>query len=106
MRLAVFSSKAYERTALEAANADGHELTFLDARLAPETAPLARGYPAVCAFVNDVVDAATIATLAEGGTRLVLLRAAGSRAARVSRSRIGKSLRISVTLSFMGKFIK
>lgn len=77
MRLAVFSTKAYERKALEAANEDGHELTFLDARLAPETAPLARGYPAVCAFVNDVVDATTIETLAEGGTRLVLLRAAG-----------------------------
>ena len=77
MRLAVFSSKPYERAALEAANGDGHELTFLDARLGADTAPLARGFPAVCAFVNDVLDAAALATLAGGGTRLVLLRCAG-----------------------------
>jgi D-lactate dehydrogenase len=77
VRLAVFSTKPYERTALDAANADGHALTFLEARLSADTAPLARGFPAVCAFVNDRLDGDAVATLAEGGTRLVLLRCAG-----------------------------
>jgi D-lactate dehydrogenase len=41
------------------------------------TAPLAEGFDAVCPFVNDRVDAATVAQLAAGGTRLLTLRSAG-----------------------------
>ena len=80
MRLAVFSTKPYERAALEAASAAsgaGHELVFLEPRLGAQTALLAQGVPAVCAFVNDVLDAAALERLAAGGTRLVLLRCAG-----------------------------
>lgn len=54
MRVAVFSTKSYDRDFLSQANAShGHELVFLEPRLAPETAPLAVGFEAVCAFVND-----------------------------------------------------
>jgi D-lactate dehydrogenase len=78
MRVAVFSTKEYDRQYLRAANTDGqHEFAFLDARLGPETAPLAAGFEAVCLFVNDVVDAGVAATLHQGGTRLVALRCAG-----------------------------
>lgn len=78
MRVAVFSTKPYDRRSLEAANAvHGHELSFIEARLGPETATLAEGFPAVCVFVNDVVDAAALEMLATGGTRLVALRCAG-----------------------------
>jgi D-lactate dehydrogenase len=78
MRIAVFSTKRYDRESMEAANAaHGHELVFLEPRLTPETAPLARGFPAVCAFVNDQLAAGALRTLAEGGTRLVALRSAG-----------------------------
>jgi D-lactate dehydrogenase len=78
MRVAVFSTKPYDRRSLEAANAaHGHELAFIESRLGPDTATLAQGFPAVCVFVNDVVDAATLETLAAGGTRLVALRCAG-----------------------------
>jgi D-lactate dehydrogenase len=76
--VAVFSTKRYDREFLEAANArHGHELAFLEPRLTAETAPLAHGYEAVCAFVNDQLSAPVLRTLAEGGTRLVALRSAG-----------------------------
>lgn len=78
MRVAVFGTKPYDRRSLEAAGAGhGHELVFIEARLGPETAALADGFAAVCVFVNDVVDAATLAMLAKGGTRLVALRCTG-----------------------------
>lgn len=78
MRVAVFSAKPYDRQFLDAANrAAGHALTYFDAHLSPETSALASGAEAVCAFVNDRVDAAVLAALREQGTRLVALRAAG-----------------------------
>ncbi|HYU42825.1 MAG TPA: hypothetical protein VEQ84_11815 [Vicinamibacteria bacterium] len=53
MRVAVFSSKPYDVTFLTAANrVRGHDLLFLEPRLAKETAALASGLPAICAFVN------------------------------------------------------
>jgi D-lactate dehydrogenase len=78
MKIAVFDTHTYDRTALEAANAAcGHELTFFDARLTVDTARLAAGFPAVCSFVNDRLDRAALERLHEGGTRLVALRSAG-----------------------------
>jgi len=80
MRVGVFSTKSHDRKYLEEANqraGSPHALDFLDARLSRETASLAAGFPAVCVFVNDRVDAAVLATLAAGGTRLVALRCAG-----------------------------
>jgi D-lactate dehydrogenase len=78
MRIAVFSTKPYDREYLNAANRDKlHELVFLEPRLTKETAPLANGFPAVCAFVNDQLDAATLEILHAGGTRLIALRSAG-----------------------------
>lgn len=78
MRIVFFSAKPYDREFFEAANARfAHELVFLEAKLADETAPLAKGAPAVCAFVNDRLDASVLQRLAAGGTRYVLLRSAG-----------------------------
>ncbi len=77
MKVAVFSTKAYDREFLEAANAGQHALRFFEPRLNNETASLAAGFEAVCVFVNDRLDAGVIATLAESGTRLIALRCAG-----------------------------
>lgn len=77
MRVAVFSSKAYDREFLDRANGGRHELRFLEPRLSAETASLAAGFTAVCVFVNDHLDAGVIETLAKSGTRLVALRCAG-----------------------------
>ena len=80
MKVAVFSTKPYDRETLTAANAvagDPHELTFLEAHLDSGTALLAESATAICPFVNDAVDRSTIAILAAQGIRLVALRGAG-----------------------------
>src|SRR6185436_16624205 len=78
MRIAFFDTHSYDRRAFEAANErHTHSLTFFEPRLTLATAPLARGFPAVCAFVNDRLDADTLALLHEGGVRIVALRSAG-----------------------------
>ncbi|MGK7878075.1 MAG: 2-hydroxyacid dehydrogenase [Xenococcaceae cyanobacterium] len=78
MKVAVFSTKAYDRRFLEAVNADyGHELDFFEPRLNDRTAALASGFPGVCVFVNDQLDRKTLEAIAAGETRLIALRCAG-----------------------------
>jgi D-lactate dehydrogenase len=78
MRIAVFSTKRYDRQALDAANEQhGHGITYFEARLTPETAALAAGFEAVCPFVNDQLSADVIERLAADGLRLLALRSAG-----------------------------
>src|SRR5215210_5927596 len=78
MKTAIFNTKLYDRTSLEAANeVHGHELVFLEPRLAEETCKLAAGFPAVCVFVNDQLSAPVLAQLQEQGTQLIALRCAG-----------------------------
>jgi len=78
MRVAVFSTKPYDQKYLgTAAAAAGHELDFFEAKLNLDTARLASHYPGVCAFVHDELGAEVLGVLADGGTRLVVLRAAG-----------------------------
>jgi len=77
-RVAVFSSRPYDRAALgPAAEAGGLAATFLEPRLTPLTAGLADGHEAVCAFVNDDLGAGTLRRLVAGGARQVALRSAG-----------------------------
>ncbi|HXV43095.1 MAG TPA: 2-hydroxyacid dehydrogenase [Anaerolineae bacterium] len=78
MKVAFFSTKPYDHQFFETANQTfGHELVFFEPRLTLETSPLAAGFPAVCAFVNDELNAPELATLARQGTRLIALRSAG-----------------------------
>ncbi len=78
MRVAVYSTRAYDRRFLDEANAAGrHELVYLEPRLDADTASAAAGAQAVCAFVNDRLDAATQALLHSLGVRLLVLRSAG-----------------------------
>lgn len=80
MRVAVFDSHGYDEAALAAANREGgfgYELVFFEGRLRAETAGLAAGFPAVCVFVNDVLDRAVLRDLHAGGVRLAALRCAG-----------------------------
>ena len=77
MRTIVFSTRPYDREYLARAAEGKHELTFLEPRLAAETAVLASGYEAVCAFVNDNLTAPVLEQLHAGGTRCLALRSAG-----------------------------
>jgi D-lactate dehydrogenase len=78
MRVAVFSTKNYDREfLLPAAQKTGHDLTFFEPRLTAHTAVLARDFPAICSFVNDHVNPQVAQSLAAGGTKFVALRCAG-----------------------------
>lgn len=78
MRVAVFSSKAYDRLFLDQANeASRHELVYFEPPLTAETAALAAGFRGVCAFVNDRLDQEVLRQLHNSGTELIALRCAG-----------------------------
>jgi D-lactate dehydrogenase len=80
MKLAVFSTKPYDREYLTLANATlatPHTLIFHDFPLSPETVSLAAGADAVCVFVNDALPPAALTDLHALGVRAVLLRCAG-----------------------------
>lgn len=78
MKVAVFATKGYDKASFEKVNEQfGHDLTFYEPKLTPETAVLAAGYEAVCVFVNDQVNRETIAKLAAGGTTVIATRSAG-----------------------------
>ena len=77
MKLAVFSTKKWVRDAFTVNAPESIEQTFFEARLDEETAPLAADFDAICVFVNDVVNAAVIETLAKGSVKIIALRCAG-----------------------------
>ena len=78
MRVAVFSTRPYDRQFLQRANAAGrHALVFHEARLDETSVAAADGAQAVCAFVNDCLDAGVLQRLHAGGVRLLALRSAG-----------------------------
>lgn len=82
-RIAFFGAKDYDRLFFsELAKDRGEgtyncEIKYFTTRLLPETACLARGYDAVCIFVNDDCSRSVVECLGECGVRLILLRCAG-----------------------------
>ncbi len=77
MKIAIFSAKSYDRRFFDSANTlHRHQLSYFETRLTRETASLAHGFEAVCAFVNDKLDSSVIARLSEAGINLLLLRSA------------------------------
>lgn len=78
MKVAIFSSKAFEKDLFEKENAlHHHELIFFDAALNEKTAELTTGFDAVSCFITDTLNAATLAILHRNGVRLIALRSAG-----------------------------
>ena len=78
MRIAFFSTKPYDRIWFEPMAKDyGYEIYFIELPFSEETVFLAKGYDAVCIFVNDHVNAQMIDTLHKMGVKALLLRSAG-----------------------------
>ena len=78
IKIAFFDTKEYDKKLFDEYNKNyGYEIKYLESKLNSETAPLAKGFDAVCIFVNDVVDEKTINLLKEGGVKLIALRCAG-----------------------------
>lgn len=80
MKVAVFSTKPYDREFLTTANDNleqPQQLVFHEAQLNQSSTLLAQGCTAVCCFVNDHLDAVVLQQLAALGVKLVALRCAG-----------------------------
>jgi D-lactate dehydrogenase len=78
MKIAFFDAKPYDRVWFDAYVTEyGYKIKYIESRLNLETAILAKGYDAVCVFVNDTVSKEVIDDLASMGVKAVLLRCAG-----------------------------
>ena len=78
LNIAFFDSKPYDIDSFTGANEEyGYKIKFFKERLTPDTAILAKGYDAVCAFVNDDISRETAKQLHDFGIRLIALRCAG-----------------------------
>lgn len=76
MKIAVFSTYTYDQDFLTRYNT-GHELDFLVLPLNVKTAALAKGFDAVCVFVNDILNAEVLTAISQNGVKLIVLRCAG-----------------------------
>ena len=80
MKITFYGTRDYDHLYFDVLAADpeyGCSIRFLAANLDKDTAPLAAGGEAVCAFVNADGSAPVLETLAAVGVKLLLLRCAG-----------------------------
>lgn len=76
MKIAFFSTQSYDKAYFTRYNTR-HELVFFEAPLNEKSVALADGCQAVCAFVNDELNATVIEGLAKTGIQLIAMRCAG-----------------------------
>ncbi|OAT26079.1 D-lactate dehydrogenase [Buttiauxella ferragutiae ATCC 51602] len=78
MKLAVYSTKQYDKKYLEQVNTEyGFELEFYDFLLTEKTAKTALGCDGVCIFVNDDASRPVLEELKKQGVKFIALRCAG-----------------------------
>lgn len=78
MKIVFYDTKQYDIDSFTKENKNfNYKLKFLDFKLTIESVELAKGYDAVCVFVNDVVTEAIINRLHELGIKIIALRCAG-----------------------------
>ena len=78
MKIAFFDTKKYDRASFEANLKNSNiEIKFFETKLNEDTVKLAKGYDAVCVFVNDVVNEEVINALYSYNVKLIALRCAG-----------------------------
>lgn len=77
MKVAVYSTKKYERVYLKKANSGVHELIFIEEALSADTASLAEGCRAVAIFTNDDASAEVLLQLSRHHVKHIVTRASG-----------------------------
>lgn len=79
MKILFYDTKSYDKESFERTreNYPEIEIKYLKSELSPNTARLAEGYEAICAFVSSDVGTETVEVLHECGVKLILLRCAG-----------------------------
>ncbi|EFL44041.1 4-phosphoerythronate dehydrogenase [Fannyhessea vaginae PB189-T1-4] len=96
MNVLMFGSTSYDKHSFKQELSAYPELNFdfIKTELTPTTAALAKGYDAVCAFVNSDISAMALEVLRGLGVKLILMRCAGFDAVNVD---FAASLGIKVT---------
>jgi len=78
MDIAFFSTKKYDRiTFNQQIEETPHTITYFEDVLSPETVALAKGFKAVCVFVNNPVDRKLMKMLHDIDVEVIALRSAG-----------------------------
>lgn len=79
MKILFYGTKNYDERFFSRILPDfpGIEMKFIEANIYEETASLARGYDAICAFVNADLSAPVVKALGREGIQLILMRCAG-----------------------------
>ncbi len=77
IRMGFFDAKPYDRRWFDRLRGEDMEIHYFEGKLGPSTVRVARGFDAVCVFVNDAVDEAVIDALNRYAVGLVALRCAG-----------------------------
>lgn len=76
MKLAIFSSQIYDKEYFERFN-QSHDIKYVENKLDASTLCLAKGFAAVCVFVNDDLGKTVLTGLKKQGVKLIALRCAG-----------------------------
>ena len=78
MKMAFFDSKSYDKPSFDRYSAEkGVSVKYFETKLNEDTVYLAKGYDAVCVFVNDDISSKVIDRLCEMGVGIIALRCAG-----------------------------
>ena len=78
MKIAFYNTKPYDKLWFEPlGNKYGFTIDFLESPCNPASVALAKGYDAICIFVNDTITATMIDGFVELGVKAILLRCAG-----------------------------
>ncbi len=75
-KIAFFDTKPYDKESFDRFNTN-YEIQYFEDKLTARTAALAKGCRAVCAFVNDTIDAPVIDSLLDNGVEVLAMRCAG-----------------------------
>ncbi|WP_321970566.1 2-hydroxyacid dehydrogenase [Paratractidigestivibacter sp.] len=96
MKILFYGTASYDEDSFTKELKDYPEISidFIESNLTPVTAALARGYDAVCAFVNADAGPLTLRFLSDVGVKMLLMRCAGYDAVNVA---VAKKLGIKVT---------
>lgn len=77
-RIAFYDTRSYDKDSFVKENEKHNfDIEYYEFKLNEKTAFTAKGYDAVCVFVNDIVNEAVLTILKDCGVKLVLLRCAG-----------------------------
>lgn len=75
-KIAFFDTKPYDRTWFDELGKN-YEITYFEEKLNHHTAKFTDGFDAVCAFVNDRINALSVERLYQNGVQLIAMRCAG-----------------------------